>query len=160
MIGGCSPQPEPKYWVARASSSDGSTWQVYYDSAWHDVRTDGVRPPFYVRRHILAGGNWFIFAGALDTTWRGTPAKPFMLLQAWNIVPPVRRYLTSGLPPDTTGLPWLTQDDFVTLEDFQKFSLSMAAQYWPRLARIEHPPRPPLAAASPDTASGPPASLP
>jgi hypothetical protein len=145
LIAGCAPKPEAKFYVARPVTEAAERWEVYYDSTWHEVKIDGVRPPMYVRRFILTAGNWFTFAGAIDTVSRGTPDKPVFRLEAWNIVQPIRRDLTPGIPPDTTGFPLLIRDDFSSDLDFSKFSLSVSSQPWPRLNKLEHPPRPPVA---------------
>ncbi len=140
LLAGCNLQPEQKFWAARASSCDGKLWQIYYDAAWHDIVIDGVRPPSYVAQRILEADNCFLFAGYLDTAGISRTDLPVLRLAAWNILPPVRRQLVEGEPPDTTGVRWLTQADFPTLVDYQRFSLLAASVYWPwNLRGLEFP---------------------
>jgi|GEM_PF-1191287 len=131
LIGGCQGQPDARFWIARPAPGGDDGWQIYYGRAWHDVVIDGVRPPSYVAPHILTAGNRFMFAGSLDTAGISRTDLPVFRLQAWNVLPPIRRQLVAGAEPDTTGLPWLTRDDFTSLVDYQRFSLLSASQRWP-----------------------------
>lgn len=141
LLAACTIQPEQRFWIARAATPESILWQVYYDAAWHDVVTDGVRPPSYVAPHILEAENRFLFAGHLDTVGRDRTELPVLRLAGWNILPPVHRLLVKGEPPDTTGLRWLTRDDFPVLVDYQRFSLLAASLPWPwNLKGVEVPP--------------------
>ena len=128
---GCNVQPDQEFWLSRPVSPDGKLWQIYYDAAWHDVVTDGVRPPSYAAPHILRADNRFLFSGQLDTAGVSRTELPVLRLAAWNILPPVRRQIVEGEMPDTTGARWLTRDDFPALVDYQRFSLLAASIQWP-----------------------------
>ena len=136
---GCEMKQDPNFWVARATNIDGTGWQIYHDGEWHNVLMDGVSPPSYVQRHILAADNWFIFAGWVDSVGLIAGRLPICTIEAWNVVPPVRRRLVDFAPPDTSGLPWMTVDDFVSDIDYQRFSASSAAQFWPAVRSLERP---------------------
>jgi len=132
----------PDYWIARSIDDLALNWQIYRNGEWMDVTIDGVRPPSNVREHVLEGDNWYIFAGWVDSVGIIAGRLPMLTIEAWNIVPPVRRKLVDFLPPDTSGLPWLTVDDFATLLDFQRFTVNSAAQFWPPISTLERPRRP------------------
>ncbi|OQB43337.1 MAG: hypothetical protein BWY06_00146 [Candidatus Latescibacteria bacterium ADurb.Bin168] len=121
---GCSVGPDTRYFLARPLSSRGLAWEIYTRGAWRVVELQGVRPPSYVGESVLAGGNYFFFAGKFiePNTFE---------FRAWTVLPPVRRVVSPGSPPDTTGLPWLTGDDFAKNEDYQRYSLLAAAEQWP-----------------------------
>ena len=121
---GCNVGPDTRYFLARPLSSRGLAWEIYTRGTWRVVEFQGVRPPSYVGESVLAGGNYFLFAGKF--------LEPNTLeFRAWTVLPPVRRMVSAGSPPDTTGLPWLTGDDFPKLEDYQRFSLLAAGERWP-----------------------------
>jgi len=130
---GCDVGPDTKYFLARPLSSKGLAWEIYARGAWRVVDLQGVRSPSYVRETVLSGGNYYLFAGKF--------VEPNTLeLRAWTILPPVRRVVSAQSPPDTTGLPWLTAEDFPKLEDYQRFSILAAGERWPwRGKGIEKP---------------------
>ncbi len=133
LCASCNVGPDNRYFLARPLSSKGLAWELYTRGAWRVVEIQGIRPPSYVGESVLAGGNYFLFAGKF--------MEPNTLeFRAWTVLPPVRRVVSAGSPPDTTGLPWLTGDDFPKLEDYQRFSLLAAAEQWPwRGQGIEKP---------------------
>lgn len=124
LVLGCNAAPDTRYYLARPLSSRGLAWEIYTGGTWKTVELQGIRAPSYVAENVLAGGNYFMFAGKY--------LEPGVLeFRAWNILPPIWRVASPGSPPDTTGLPWLTGDDFAKLEDYQRFSLLAAAEQWP-----------------------------
>jgi hypothetical protein len=129
----CNAEPDIRFFLARPANPAATEWQIYTRHAWRTVKLDGVRPPSYVGRHILDAGNCFFFSGELQES-------NTLRFRGWNILPPVRRLLYKNTPADTTGLPWLTGEDFPRLEDYQRFSLLAAAERWPwRGDRVEMP---------------------
>jgi hypothetical protein len=139
-LAGCDQMKQtPDYWIARAIDSEGANWQIYHDGDWHNVMMDGVRPPSVTRRHIRAADNWFIFAGWVDSVGIVSGRLPICTIEAWNVVPPVRRKVVDFVPADTTGLPWMTVDDFESEVDFQRFTASSVAQFWPKISSLEAP---------------------
>jgi hypothetical protein len=134
-------QPDPDYYLARATTPEGKHWQVYFRGAWRDISVDGLSEPATLREHVLWGDNWFMFAGIVDTVAlrASGPQLPVFMLEAWSIIWPVRRRYTFDGPLDTTGLQHPVEGDFVDKAAFQRYSINYAAQWWPLIVHVDFP---------------------
>ncbi|HDS74288.1 MAG TPA: hypothetical protein ENN56_01980 [Firmicutes bacterium] len=134
-------QPDPDYYLARATTPEGKHWQVYFRGAWRDISVDGMSEPTTLREHVFRGDNWFMFAGVIDTVElrASGPHLPVFMLEAWSIIWPVRRRLTIDGPLDTTGFQHPVEDDFIDKPAFQRYGINYAAQWWPLVVNIDYP---------------------
>jgi hypothetical protein len=124
----------PQFMYARNTTADASTWQAYISGRWQDVMLRGVQTPAVLRPHVVRAGNMFIFLASVDSSLAG-PAR--LLLRAWTVSQPVFRVIDESVPVDSTSRQSLTRDDFRTVMNYERYTVTIAGEFWPPERLIE-----------------------